>query len=213
MKKMGDIVNLIEEKGHRVVKVILKGHKKNAWKDFLKATKEDWERDIIDGYKKLSGRKHIVGYSLGGLLGVYVLKRHPEMKVTSMVLFAPAIKAPWYGKLIYPLSWLGLKSLPSFAPRDERVHESTPIHAYKEVLDIQREVRELGEAFPPIPVTMFIDKRDGLVSYGKIKNWLKKEKLSSWRMILVEASRGAHHMIIQKRFLSSMSWEKISSQF
>lgn len=82
--------------GYRVRGVLLPGHGTQP-SDLNKVSRQDWLRAVEGEWAGLNGRKHLVGLSLGGIIGAY-LTATGKINPTTLTM----ISAPVY----YPKSWL-----------------------------------------------------------------------------------------------------------
>ncbi|MGR9108725.1 MAG: alpha/beta hydrolase [Gammaproteobacteria bacterium] len=115
---MADLGEVLYRQGFNVIAILLPGHGTDT-REILEVTAEQWQAEVEKGLQMASlvGKKTIVGgFSLGGALAIDAVLRHPELQ--GLLLFAPAIRLPYFGAL-YNLTCLsGLKqiSIPAKGP-------------------------------------------------------------------------------------------------
>jgi len=89
MRNLGDRLN---EQGHHVLGVRLKGHATSPW-DLKYCDWQEWLYSVVRGFdivKAFSQNIHIVGFSTGGLLALMQASLHPHKKLKSVI----SISAP-----------------------------------------------------------------------------------------------------------------------
>lgn len=205
---MNDIEKVLIDNGHKVHRLVLSGHKPTEWNKFEKVSAQIWKDDFERTYKQMKGSKHLVAYSLGALTAIYSQALNKNIKFDSQMLFAPALSTPWYTRLVTFLGSLGFSKLRSFAPEGEGVHVYTSMNAYNALFEMIDYLKNSSQKIPQTPTVVLMDKRDKLVSYKGVKNWIKKKKLN-WEMLDVQSTRFVGHMIIAKQFLEKDSWSKV----
>ena len=209
---LDDIEKLLEQNGHKVHRLILSGHHKDDWKAFLSVSSQQWENDFVEKYNEMKGQKHLIAYSLGAVTAVYTQVHNDTVRFKSQMFFAPAFDTRWYVNLVKTANWFGAEKLKSFAKENERVHSYTSMAAYNTLFEMRDFLKKETVKVPQTPTKVFMDKKDKLVSYSGVKNWIANKKLD-WEMVSLNSSRSDHHMVILRKYLDDRSWEKIEKQF
>lgn len=209
---MGEISNLLKENGHEVSLLRLTGHDPNDYTSLLNITKEQWVDDFENAYFKLKGKKHLVAYSLGGLVSLYSASKNDKIVFESVTLLAPAIKPTWVLNIARLALNLGMSDVPSLAPVNERVHKSASLKAYLEILEMSQELSELKERakfFNKMKASVLMDPDDMLISWKRTKDWINENSLTEWSLIELDSTRGVQHMIVRSEYQTSESWNKL----
>ncbi len=188
---------------------------------FRTATRERWHADVTSGYHALEhvarqdARRFLVGYSLGGLLGLELIQQG-VLRFDRILLLAPALamhKRNWI------LRWLPLPRsslLPSVIPRRLRANDWTPLSAYLELFSSVDSLQaETSYDTLNVPTRVWIDPRDELVSAAGIESWIRRAKLDNWKMSLlnvgnVNSLRGCfHHLVIDPSCTGESAWAEL----
>lgn len=205
---LDDIERVLKDNGHNVHRLVLTGHKSDAWNDFQNVNAQVWRKDFEKTYQKMNGDKHLIAYSLGALTAIYSQSFNQSLSFKSQMLFAPALSIPWYTRIVTFLGSLGFSKLRSFAPKGEGVHIHTSMNAYRALFEMIDYLKKGEHKIPETPTVVLMDKKDKLVSYRGVKKWIKNKKLD-WKMIDVKSTRFVGHMIIAKEFLKKESWKEV----
>ena len=90
MRKLGEI---LYRQGYNVISLLLPGHGTQP-EDLTNATNEEWRSEVDRGLRMAAGfgeRISMAGFSTGGALSLDALRRYPELKLSKLFLFSPAI--------------------------------------------------------------------------------------------------------------------------
>lgn len=220
---MDSINKLLEKHDYTVIPISLQGHanqdEEQRLQNFEQVTPQKWLKDIGQGFKKAKdlnkGDIHFVGFSLGGLLGVYALAKD-EVDFKKMILLAPAIKIRTKSYLLQIFSWWNELTFPSFSPKKYKANWGTPMSAYNSLFQIIEEVDQLPQNKVNIPTLVISDPEDNLTDPEQIKVWIKQNKLYNWKQIKVKQRPQNeyifnHHLIIDKYTAGLHTWDKISA--
>lgn len=221
--------------GIAVLQLSLQGHghshdgisntsaKRQRMQLFKSVSHATWYGQALHAYhyaKKRSKKEGVplflVAYSFGGLLGTDLFASEPSVQFDKMVLFSPAFNVT-FG---YGLKWLFIFPrlvIPSFAPRDYRANWGTPIAAYRALFKTIDHFKTHLKEKVNIPTLIFIDPDDELVSYCHLKNLVRSEKLTQWRILPVAKSpsnqlTSPHHLIIDPASLGVQAWSKVEEK-
>ena len=231
--KMRLMITLLTHSGIDVVKVSLSGHGKNycqKWHiDEIKARMETfktvsyklWINETYQAYdiaEKISREKHLplflVGYSLGGLLGVDLFATNSNVYFNRMVLLAPALHVNiMYNAIKFLLPFPKLV-IPSFSSPSYRANFGTPVAAYRVLFDAIEHFHQNMTSKLNIPTLVLIDPRDELVSYEGIKQMIKSKGFDQWKLHLLkktknDAKKKPRHLIIDESTVGKDSWDRM----
>ena len=180
-----------------------------------------WRAEIYHAYQqvKVKGNRNstcvfLVGFSMGGLLGVDLFTSNPYVKFDKMVLFAPALKMHNRNYLLKTISPFSGLVVPSFAPDAYLANRGTPVAAYNALFEAVEHFEKNLNPQINVPTIIFIDKQDELVSASGLKAMIQKQKLDQWKLHLVEKDRKAteiemHHLIIDEASVGKQTWKEI----
>ncbi len=228
-QKMGFIIKKLVESDIQVFNISLFGHGDNyipnidltssaARKEsFKEVTYGQWEKETYHIYSKVKKealkRKvpiFLVGYSLGGLVGVNLLASKPDIQFEKMVLFAPALKIHLRSHFLKILSPFPRFMVPSMSPRSYRANSGTSIAAYLALFQGIESFEKNVNNKLNVPTLVFLDRKDELVSYHKTIQ-LMKDHLKTWRIHEFENRNPIyHHLIIDEVSLGNEHWSQIS---
>jgi alpha-beta hydrolase superfamily lysophospholipase len=228
---MESIIKQLTDSGIDVLNLSLRGHGQNYSHDnnietpdarldaFKKVSYQLWRNEVYEAYRTARNRSlqksvslFFVGFSLGALMGVDLLASMPQVQFDRMVLFAPAIQLHSIYQLSKVLSPFPGLTLPSLSVKSYRANNGTPIAAYNALFDSLEHLD--GNLSPKInvPTLIFIDKRDELVSFKKLKNLIERENLDRWRFHIVKKEAtgepgNIHHLIIDEASTGIDAWK------
>ena len=219
------LINWLVSRGADVYLVQLSGHHTagTAIHDVKAST---WQQEMLTGYhiaKKasvdLSLPLFFLGYSLGALLGQSIM----ALPATSasfdrQVLFAPATalrRRAYFVKLFF-LFGKRLK-LPSYAPGNYRVHRSLPLHVYEILFNEQKNVAASRFRNLNIPTLIFLDTRDELISYIRLRRQINLFALQRYKVVLLtgklnDRKSQYHHLIIDEQSLGEENWKLVNKE-
>ncbi len=160
---------------------------------------------------------YLLGFSMGGLLSVDHLNRHPHSDVEAMVLLAPALSLRWTSWLLRPLGALPDFLLPSVGPDEYKANEYMPVSAYEALYE---GVAQLEEQIRPerldIPALLLISPEDELVSGEGLEVFITENGLDRWQLQLVYNAAGdddvLEHVIVDRNSLGDSAWEWVTSR-
>ncbi len=216
-EKMSYLIKEINDRGHDVLLVRLKGHNEDL-EEMKKVTKDTWLRQVDEAFTELAKRGEenkgsvtFFAHSLGAVLGTSYLASHPLVKVDQMVLFAPALKVKFTSKFIKAL--FGFPDgfiVPSMTPINYRAQRGTTIAAYKALFDTISFFEAADLAVINVPTTVIMDPEDELVSFPGIQGLVGKQ--DKWKLLTVSTKGSVlpkpyHHLIISGEALGFQEWE------
>lgn len=221
---MTDIEHALQDAGVDVLSLDLSGHESGLDEDgrlvqFREANFSIWREDIDRAVAMAANRAseqsvplYLVGFSLGGLLSVDYLNRHPDTPVERMVLLAPALALRWTSYLLMPLTALPNFFLPSVGPADYRANNFAPVSAYESLYEgLSDFLEQVNREHINRPTQVWINEGDELVSPDGLRTFLREQDLSAWTVRGISKSTGAasvlNHLIIDRNSLGEESWE------
>jgi len=212
---MHPIAQKLKESGYNILVPSLSGHTQ-SYDDFKHITHTAWIIDVKQAYQLAQAEAkaqncplYYIGFSLGGLLGVLLKAEGALPHVEKMVLLAPALETTFFANLLVPFLYFKINiSIPSRAPGFYRAHKKLPIQAYRAFFEIKTKLHELNMSQVNIPVKLYIDKKDELVSYKKLSRFIKQHTLDKWQVFKLnhKESKGIHHMIADPFYAGKNNW-------
>ncbi len=231
--KMESIIRGLNESGIDVLNVSLYGHGENytrrdnvdnitpRMKSFKNASHELWLAEAYQAYAAAQKRSRqidaplfLVGFSFGGLLGMELLAAKSNVLFEKAVLFAPAINVHAVNYLVKIFAPFPNLVFPSLSDESYQANNGTPVAAYLAFFECLKNFKKNIGPKLNIPTLVFIDKQDELVSYQGIKEMVRKEKLSQWKIHPVKKQKtsgpaGRHHLIIDADTTGTAKWQKM----
>jgi len=231
--KMKPIIDLLTHSCIDVLNLSLRGHGKNyaqtsdingseaRMETFKTISYNLWIKETYRAYDiagKRSREKKVplflIGFSLGGLMGVTLLASYPDVYFNRMVLLAPALyihKIYYLAKLLSPFSRL---VIPSFLKESYCANSGTPMAAYNALFEgIEHFNKNMTQKLN-VPTIIFIDKQDELVSHRRLKHIIKNRGLHQWRLHPIkkhttDAKEKMHHLIIDESSIGKDEWNEM----
>ena len=217
--RMNAIARELTGRGVLVLRVTLTGHDGDT-AAFSRVTRDDWLRDLNQAYQQVAERgRHFdcpvlfVGFSLGAVAGLDLMTARAGIRFDGIVLFAPAITPRWYTYSLVIGNLAGKDVIfPSATPKSYRVNSGTPVAAYNALFDHVRHVRRADIEHLDVPVLVFIDPEDELVSYDGLKHFVRERGLDGWRVIEVDHSEtllgsdSYHHLVVDAVSVGTRQW-------
>ena len=235
--KMDSIITLLTQFDIDVLKMSLSGHGKNytpkihidtgsARMETLKRVSfRLWHEETYQAYdiaKKMSRKKGVplflVGYSLGGLMGLDLFATCSAAYFNRMVLLAPALNLHTFyyaAKFLLPFPKL---VIPSFSPVSYRANFGTPVSAYCALFEAIKHLHQNMTSRLNVPTIVIIDPQDELVPYKRLEKTIKSQNLDHWEFHLLkksekDAKKIPHHLIIDESTVGKDSWKKMKHLF
>jgi esterase/lipase len=231
--KMDSIITLLTQFDIDVLKMSLSGHGKNytpkididtgraRMETFKKVSFRLWREETYQAYdiaEKMSHEKGVplflVGYSLGGLVGVHLFATCSAAYFNRMVLLAPALNLHtlyYAAKFLLPFPKL---VIPSFSPASYRANLGTPVAAYHAVFETIEHLHQNMTSKLNVPTIVIIDPQDELVPYKRLEQTIKSRNFDHWEFHLLkksekDAKKIPHHLIIDESTAGKDSWKKM----
>ena len=231
--KMESIIALLTHSCIDVLNMSLRGHGKNyaqmanvesskaRMETFKTVSYELWIKETYRAYGLAGNRSRekqvplfLIGFSLGGLMGADLFASYPDVYFNRMILLAPALhiySINYLAKLLSPFPRL---VIPSFFMKSYCSNRGTPAAGYYALFEAIEHLKKNMAPKLNVPTLIFIDTRDELVSYRKLKRIIKNGGLHQWRLHLVKknttgAKEKMHHLIIDESSIGKDAWDEM----
>ena len=212
------LVTWLNDQGSDVYLLSLTGHEGDG-AGIKTVTAMQWQQDVLKGYgtalqaaQSQNLSLFFLGYSLGGLLGQSVIQLGKGIgSFTKQVLIAPAITIRPRSYLLKGLFFLGPQYLiPSYTPAAYRVHAALPLQIYRILFSEEKKWNSYPKKFP-VPSLIFIDPKDELISYRKLKKEELKDEWGLCQVIELDSdlrhrSGNYHHLILDEATMGEKNW-------
>ena len=174
---------------------------------------DSWTTKFSDSYDAalehseiLQRPLYFLGYSLGGLIGIHYIAKHPYQQFSKCVLIAPATHTKTYTVIPALLAFLFKKgSLPSLNLEAYREHPRTTLGEYQKVRSLQKEIQKsLTINDINISTLVIANPMDELVSIGKLAKFAALNPLWKWLELTNKDSllpKKYHHLMIDSESL------------
>jgi pimeloyl-ACP methyl ester carboxylesterase len=222
--RMDDWSSLLSAHGAHVVRFALYGHEGNAKK--MRLVHENiWRKQFreaahlaLEKSRQLNVPFYFIGFSLGALVALEWLASNEEgQRFDKMVLIAPAISVPWYSRAaIKALSLFGRSLiLPSRSPEHYRANRGTSLAAYFALFALKDSLLEKQYLNANVDTLVLIDPEDELVDSRGIRDVVKRFKLSSWQIEIIDNQFAFdnyrfRHLMVDKEAIGETMWSKLS---
>ncbi|MGD8963839.1 MAG: alpha/beta fold hydrolase [Desulfobacterales bacterium] len=232
--KMEAIITILNANGIDCLNLSLRGHGTNfspidnmspdeaRMVAFKSVSYPLWKTEAYKAYQlakkksDLHGRPlFLIGFSMGGLLGVDLMTSNPNVRFDKMVLFAPAIAMLQRNYLIQIFSPFPSLVIPSAGDKSYLANDGTPMAAYNALFDMHAHFEDhLDTRKINIPAVVFIDEEDELVSYASLQQMVQKHVLDQWRIHPVGKDKTVsevdmHHLIIDAASVGNSMWQEM----
>jgi alpha-beta hydrolase superfamily lysophospholipase len=199
----------------------LSGHTRNS-EDNYRVSAELWAAEVNEAVRKFESQypelpRIGLGYSIGAALLLQQAITHPETGFSKFVLLAPALALGSKSILLEFLTPFRIfdLSLPSAAPKEYRVSDSTPLAMYRAALDTVSTLDDLEahSILSNIPALIFVSKNDEVVDYEGIHDWIKDRNLDKWQIETLHPNptlpSSFNHLIIDQQTLGDEEWQRL----
>ena len=232
--KMEAIITILNASGIDCLNLSLRGHGANfspidnmspdaaRMVAFKSVSYPLWKTEAYKAYQlakkksDLHGRPlFLIGFSMGGLLGVDLMASNPNVRFDKMVLFAPAIAMLQRNYLIQIFSPFPSLVIPSAGDKSYLANDGIPMAAYNALFDMHAHFEDhLDPRKINIPAVVFIDEEDELVSYSSLQQMVQKHVLDQWRIHPVRKDKTVsevdmHHLIIDAASVGNSMWQEM----
>jgi alpha-beta hydrolase superfamily lysophospholipase len=235
-ERMQPVVDALNAEGVDVLRLSLSGHGRNfahregmdaadaRMEAFKTVSYARWSAETLAAWREARQRAEsreipllLVGFSLGGLLGLDLLASRPEEPCARVILFAPAVSLHGWDHLIRVFSAFPRLVIPTLAPRHYLANPGTPMAAYNALFAALDHFEAHAGPRLNIPTLVFIDPEDELVSFAGLKRLADAAGLDRWRFHPVAKAETAapgtlHHILIDPAAVGAEVWETIKGE-
>ncbi len=222
-EKMSSIEDLFLEQGISTLRVSLSGHRNTDIEEFKAVSADHWLEETRIAYlsAQAAAQRHQVplyfaGFSIGALtmMTLQQTQTATPVKFERMFLFAPAIALQSKTYMLKALFWNDNLVVPSFSSKEIRVHDGTPVPAYKALFELVDRLAGSGFQKPQSPTLVLMDPDDSLVNIDGIRGMIHDHQLASWDLQPV-SNRGCSgdycnaHYITEEKAVGASEWLRI----
>ncbi len=232
-ERMRPIIDVLNEHGVEALRLSLWGHGCNfagregmsaadaRMEAFKSVSYERWSGETGEAWHEARRRAEekeiplvLVGFSMGGLVGLNLLASRPEVDFECAILFAPAVSLRGWDHLIRVFSLFPRMVIPTLAPRHYLANPGTPMAAYNALFEALDHFEACAGPRLNIPTLVFIDPEDELVSMSGLKRFAETAGLDRWRFFPVAKTDAAvpgtlHHIMIDEASVGERVWAEI----
>ncbi len=232
-ERMQPIIDVLNENGVDALRLSMSGHGRNfARQDgvdaadarmeaFKAVSYHRWSAETLTAWRQARQRADqekvplvLVGFSMGGLMGLDLLASRPEATCERAILFAPAVSLHGWDHLIRVFSLFPRMVIPTLAPRHYLANPGTPMAAYNALFEALDHFEAHAGPRLNVPTLVFIDPADELVSMGGVKRLAETAGLDRWRFHPVTKADTAapgtlHHIMIDEASVGAEVWAGI----
>ncbi len=231
-EQMSDIIYELNRRKISTVLLQLQGHtdvnSHGNYESRLEAFKEvdvdDWTaqsmhaRDIAADYaEKYNVPLLFSGFSMGGLLGVYLLQTTDNPAFEKLILFSPALGIRTHAHILRTLRFFPGLVIPSSSPVEYRANPGTPMAGYTAFYTLYSQFRKnIQRVKINLPALIFMHPEDEFVSLGKIQRLKSDHNLSAWDIMSIRKTDAIndslYHLTIDQNSVGSETWKKMWSR-
>ena len=231
--KMEAIIARMNAGGIDCLNLSLRGHGQNytpienttsadaRMQAFKTVTYPMWKTEAYQAYRLVARESilqgvplFLIGFSMGGLLGVDLAVSNPNVKFDRMVLFAPALKMRSRNRLLKILSPFPKLVVPSAGEPSYLANEGTPMAAYNALFEMHAHFENHPDPKINIPTLVFIDEQDEIISFSGLQQMIRIQNFDQWRIHPVTKDKTTHavkmhHLIIDEASVGHNMWQKM----
>ena len=233
--KMEAIITILNADGIDCLNLSLRGHGTNytpiddmspdaaRMVAFKSVSYPLWKIEACKAYQMVKKKsdlfgtpRFLIGFSMGGLLGVDLMASNPNVRFDKMVLFAPAIAMLQRNYLLKIFSPFPNLVIPSAGDKSYLANDGTPMAAYNALFDMHAHFEDHLDPWKiNMPTVVFIDEDDEVVSYIILQQMLQKHDLDQWALHPVQKDETAtevdmRHLIIDATSVGNTMWQTIA---
>jgi alpha-beta hydrolase superfamily lysophospholipase len=233
--RMAPLIELLTANGIEAVSIALHGHGENYLRrpglgataarleSLRNVTYQLWRDEFYAAYQVAAQRAaqldgaplHLVGYSLGGLIGCDLFASAADVHFDRMALLAPALQIRGLSYVLAPFTGAGRVIIPSFAPATYRANRGTSLAAYAALYQAAAHLAHNAGPKINVPTLVFLDAEDELVAYAGTARLLARAGLTNWRLARVQKDNTAqqryHHLLIDAPSLGQEAWARLAA--
>lgn len=157
---------------------------------------------------------YFLGYSLGALIGIHYLMKHPHHRISKLALIAPATHTHLY--TAFPALLGGLVpniTLPSLNFKNYRDRNGTALKEYKKMHQLQKELKSSFQKNQiNIPTLLVVSQKDELIATSRVTKFAESNPY--WKCLTIsnegtQLPRKYHHLMIDSASLGQQEWTKL----
>lgn len=209
-----------------VYRLELKGHRGLTFEDMLDVSAKQWLDQFCSAIDFMIAHLpgvplHLVGYSLGGLLGIAAQLQRRESCFERQVLLAPALALKLYTWLAIPLTRV-VPFLISRSPNGYVANtRGASSAAYRALFDLKHDIRyAVNEeiSLVNLPTLVLMRPSDELISYRGIKKLIQCRKLDKWQLADLPKKKRTYgkisfqHLIVDEKSVGELAWRQMTTQ-
>jgi carboxylesterase len=195
----------LHEKGYTVHGVLLAGHGTN-YQELSKFSWQDWYESVEKGCNYLKDRCEVIipiGISLGALLCLYLLHKHPELKIQKLGLLAPPfalksrlIRLIGFFSVFRKFLYKGEESLQYFKDHNLYSYMYRPTAS---ILQLTRFLKHLHKENMCINVPTLIayGTLDEMISIPAISDAIKQKFSPNAKIVTLELPNSSHILTVE----------------
>ncbi len=219
-----EMIVFLNRLGLAVYRLELKGHRGLNFEDMMDVSAREWLEQFNSAVEFMAEQipglpVYLVGYSLGGLLGMVAQLQKSEPCFERQVLLAPALALKLYTRLALPMTRV-VSFLASRSPKEYVANtRGTTGAAYQALFDLEREFRSAEErqfSVVNYPTLIIMRPNDELISYRCTKKLIERRELNRWKLAELPKKKTTHrdlyfrHLIIDEKSVGERSWQKLT---
>ena len=231
--RMVNLIGVLNTTGISAMSLSLRGHGDNfdpvpgldladaRMEAFKSVSRQIWSEDFLQAYQKIRQLRRklevplfLIADSFGALLALELTLNEPDVEFDRMVLFAPAVSLHKRNSIIRLFSPFPRFVLPSLSPKFYKANRGTPQAAYAVLFEtLARFEQSIGPKIN-IPTLVFIDPKDELVSYERLRKIIRQHRLDRWRIHHVSKDKSSaatkiHHLIVDPASVGQSTWDRM----
>ncbi|MFX0172609.1 MAG: alpha/beta hydrolase [Candidatus Hodarchaeota archaeon] len=199
------IGKFLHNQGYTVYGVRLAGHGTN-YTELPKYTWKDWYQSVEEGIVKIKEQCNSlvpIGLSLGALLSLYLIYKHPEIDFQKLILLSPpfglksrlANLAPIL-KYVVKYSYKGDASLQYFKKHNLYSYMYRPLSALAQLIYFQKYIEKQNIKLKT-PTMIAYGRNDDMISIPAINKAIKRMFTPTSQVQLLELPKSGHILTVE----------------
>ena len=226
---MNELATFLVHQKFDVCRISLSGHaeqvtnRKKRLAPFQDVSLTTWRNEVQTAYKyaiNIAAQKEVplllIGFSLGGALGVDLTSGLGHQAFHRQILFSPALAVKPMSRLLKPLHGFPRLVIPSISPGEYRVNYGTPMAGYTALFELIADLENNTNSMHNSETLVFIDACDELVSVSGLENYIARNNLSRWSLHKIKKTSDKctwfKHLTIDRKTLGQTNWNSITCE-